>query len=70
MSFSNLNFSRIFIHERHRLYICKHNLQAAIEGLQAKGFEKIHSYIHIVGSAIRLKMYAVDYCGGPCDYHS
>ena len=31
MSFANLNFSLILIHKRHTLYICKHNLQAAMD---------------------------------------
>jgi hypothetical protein len=31
MSNDNLYFSLIFIHQRHQLYICKHNLQAAID---------------------------------------
>jgi hypothetical protein len=31
MSIANLHFSRIFIHLSHLLYICKQNLQAAMD---------------------------------------
>ena len=31
MSIASLDFSLIFIHVRHRFYICKHNLQAAMD---------------------------------------
>ena len=31
MSIANLHFSRLFILVSHPLYICKHNLQAAID---------------------------------------
>jgi hypothetical protein len=31
MSIANLHFSRILIHLSHPLYICKHNLQAAMD---------------------------------------
>jgi len=31
MSIGNLLFHRVFIHLSHPLYICKHNLQAAMD---------------------------------------
>jgi hypothetical protein len=43
MSFANLYFSQIFIHVSHPLYICKHNLQAAMDKEDCVSIAAIHN---------------------------
>ena len=51
MSIANQHFSWIFIHVSHPLYICKHNLQAAMDKEDCGLIAEIHTFAELWMSA-------------------